>query len=404
MQRKQRVDWGTALVYGYAASIAAFYAFVARRTRAVESRTGATTTVHTRNPGSAGKHDASHEELPFVSIIVPARDEERNIRTSVESLLAQDYPNFAVIVVDDGSTDATPQILDDIASQHPCGYRLRVLRVETLPNGWAGKPHALHTGARIARGSWLLFTDADTCHAPTALRTALRIALAHSDDLLSLGTRQELPDFWGRVIMPLVYMGISMMYPPRQVNDPHSKVAIANGQFILLRRATYDQIGGYGSPALRATVLDDRDLAQAVKHSGGRLEMVDGRDLVQTRMYRNLGEHWQGWGKNAYAGSRGGLPFYLLMIVGLPMTCILPFALLLAGLLGHRRNWTVAGGASVVATIAYRTEVNRGLGVPWRYVWTHPLAATVFTGVLVRSLWRVVTGRGVVWRGRTVKV
>lgn len=401
MRWKPWANWPAALVYAYAASVAAFYVTVAVRTRAPRSQQGDSPSAAT-DDSVAGARDVA---LPFVSIVVPARDEERNIRSCVETLLAQDYPTFEIIVVDDGSTDATPHIADELVARHAGGeHPIRLLRVETLPEGWAGKPHALYTGARAARGSWLLFTDADTRHAPAALRTAMRTALADSADLLSLGTQQDLPDFWGRVIMPLVYMGISMMYPPRQVNDPHSKVAIANGQFILLRRSVYERIGGYGSPRLRATVLDDRDLAREVKHSGGRLEMVDGRQLVQTRMYHSLREHWNGWGKNAYAGSRGGLAFYLLMIVGLPAICVMPFALLLAGALVRRGDWTLAGGASVAATIAYRTSLNRELGVPWRYVWTHPLAAAIFTGVLARSFWRVATGRGVTWSGRTIQV
>ena len=394
----RRVPWNTLLLFGYAASIAAFYAVVAQRTR--EPQPDPAAAARCTAPGMP----TPAEQLPLASIIVPARDEERNIRACVASLLAQDYPSFEVIVVDDGSTDATPSILRELATTHPHRDRLRILRIETLPEGWAGKPHALYTGARSAGGAWLLFTDADTEHTPHALRTAMCTALSHRDDLFSLGTRQDLPDFWGRVIMPLAYMGISMMYPPRQVNDPHSRVAIANGQYILIRRQMYERIGGYGSPALRATVLDDRDLAQQVKHAGGRLELADGRTLVRTRMYHGLREHWNGWGKNAYAGSRGGLPFYLLMIVGLPLTCIVPFALLLAGLVQRRWDWSLAGGASVAAVVAYRTEVNWGLDVPWRYVWTHPLAAAVFTGVLVRSFWRVATGRGVVWRGRTLHV
>lgn len=398
MPASRRASWNKLLLFGYAASIAAFYAVVARRTR--EPQSDPVAMAQRTTPGMA----PSAEYLPPVSIIVPARDEERNIRACIASLLAQDYPAFEVIVVDDGSTDATPSILCELATTHPQRDRLRILRVETLPEGWAGKPHALYTGACAASGAWLLFTDADTEHTPQALQAAMYAALSHQDDLFSLGTRQDLPDFWGRVIMPLAYMGISMMYPPRQVNDPHSRVAIANGQYILIRRQMYERIGGYGSPALRATVLDDRDLAQQVKHAGGRLELTDGRSLVRTRMYHGLREHWNGWGKNAYAGSRGGLPFYLLMIVGLPLTCIVPFALLLAGLARRRWGWSLAGGTSVAAVVAYRTEVNRGLGVPWRYVWTHPLAAAVFTGVLVRSFWRVATGRGVVWRGRTLHV
>src|SRR5260221_2246278 len=198
----------------------------------------------------------------------------------------------------------------------------------------------------MADGEWLLFTDADTRHEPGALRLAVARALADSDDLLSLGATEEVPDFWGRVLMPLAYMGIAMQYPPRKVNDPKRPVAIANGQYILLRRAMYRRIGGYAHPALRATVLDDRDLAAAVKRAGGRLELVDGRALVRTRMYHGLREHWEGWSKNAYAGSRGGGLFYLLMIACLPLICVVPFVLPLVALLARRPRVMLAGSGA----------------------------------------------------------
>ena len=383
-------------LWGGTAAVLAFYAGLAWRTTARGAPLCA--------PAEAAGDEDSKAGWPLVSIVVPARDEERNIRACVESLLAQDYPRYEVIVVDDSSRDATPQLLDLIQRHHPAGERLRVVRLDDLPTGWAGKPHALHTGASEARGEWLLFTDADTSHAPSALRTAVRCARAARVDLFSLGTHQELPDFWGRVLMPIAYMGISMQYPAREVNDPASAVAIANGQYILIRRAVYEALGGYGNPRLRATVLDDRDLAQEVKRAGYRLELADGRSLVRTRMYHGLREHWRGWGKNAYVGSRGGPAFFALMSLGLPAVCILPFALPLAGLRWRRREWVAAGLLQVAGIVAYRTSVNRGLGVPWRYVWTHPLGAAVFTGILVRAGWRKLTGRGVEWSGRTYQV
>jgi chlorobactene glucosyltransferase len=387
---------GKLSLWAYGLGVAGFYTALFWRTGVVGKRDEATAA-----PPPPSSADAA---LPTVTIIVPARNEERNIRGCVTSLLAQDYPRFDVLVVDDASTDATPIILADLQRTHPNGARLRVKHVHELPEGWAGKPHALHVGAGAATGGWLLFTDADTRHAPEALRIAVSIATERGLDLLSYGTRQDLPDFWGRVLMPMAYMGISMMYAPDAVNDPKSPVAIANGQFILIRRAAYDALGGYAAPSLRATVVDDRDLAVAVKRATGKLAMVDGRDLVQTRMYHGLREHVDGWSKNAYVGSRGGPLFYLAMIVGLPLATIGPFALLLHGLAHRNRTATATGALSTAALLAYRLRLDDELGVPRRYALTHPLAGIVFSGILLRSLWRKLSGRGVTWRGRTIKV
>ncbi len=353
------------------------------------------------------------ESAPLVSIIVPARNEERNIRRCVTSLLEQDYANFEVIVVDDDSTDATPRILDEIAQSHLRGNRLFVVRLrDSLPPGWAGKPHAIDCGTREARGEWLLLTDADTWHAPGALKYAVQTASDGRIDLLSLGSRQELPGFWERVMMPMAYLGIMMQYPPRQVNDPTSPVALANGQFILIRRAVYDALGGYARPELRDTLLDDRDLAQVVKRQGYRLRMFDGRDLVHVRMYQSLRETWRGWRKNAFLGSRGGLPFTIISLIGLPMVSIAPFLLpalawILNRLPSFKRQCHITTPEAALATLleltpllAYRGWVNKELDVPWYYALTHPLAGAIFEGIIAQSAWRVLTHKGVDWSGR----
>src|SRR6266480_7642380 len=152
-----------------------------------------------------------------------------------------------------------------------------VLRLRELPPDWAGKPHALDAGARESHGNWLLFTDADTWHTPNALQCSMKWAIESGSDLFSLGSEQVLPGFWEKVLMPMAYLGISMMYPVKKVNDPLSSIAIANGQFILIRHAVYDILGGYARPELRNTLLDDRDLAYTVKQQGFRLKLEDGR-------------------------------------------------------------------------------------------------------------------------------
>jgi chlorobactene glucosyltransferase len=348
------------------------------------------------------------EGKPQVSIIVPARNEERNIRRCVSSLLEQDYENFEVVVVDDGSTDNTGKILDELAVTHPNGRRLWVLRLRDLPPGWAGKPHAIHQGVQEASGTWLLFTDADTRHAPNALCSALTQAMAEQADLFTLGSTQELPDFWNRVLMPVAFMGISLLYPPRLVNDPRSPVAVANGQFILLRRAVYEMVGGYARRDLRYTLLDDRDLARVVKDNGFKLRFVDGRGLVHVQMYHGFAEICSGWRKNAYLGNRGGLPFFLLQLIGLPMISVVPFLLpLFAWFTRKQRTGRISPGEANVATslevlslLAYRRWLNQQLDVPWYYALTQPLAALIFDGILGQSVWRILTRQGVDWRGR----
>jgi chlorobactene glucosyltransferase len=350
---------------------------------------------------------------PLVSIIVPARNEERNIRRCVTSLLDQNYKNYEVIVVDDGSTDDTPRILENIIQTHPQGSRLWVLRLRELPRGWAGKPHAIHKGTQEAHGEWLLFTDADTWHAPNALQCALAWATEEGSDLFSLGTEQVLRGFWEKVLMPMAYLGISMMYPVKKVNDPLSPVAIANGQYILIRRAVYDLLGGYARPELRNTLIDDRDLARLVKQQGFQLRLEDGRGLVRVHMYRGLRDTWQGWRKNVFLGSRGGLAFVLLQLIGLPVVAITPFLLPLMLLMGGRgrsrkaRREQVTPAEVGIATLlelgpllAYRVSLDQELKVPWYYAFTHPLAGAVFEFILAQSTWRVLRHKGVEWRGR----
>lgn len=342
----------------------------------------------------------------MISLIVPARNEERNITRCVTSLLEQDYPTYELIVVDDGSTDQTPELLNRLARTHPRGALLKTLRVHTLPAGWAGKPHALHMGTQKAQGAFLLFTDADTWHAPQALSTAVARAIEHNIDLLSLTTEQELPGFWEKVMMPMAYLGISMQYPVKLINDPRSSVALANGQYILLRHTVYKQLGGYARADLRGTLLDDRDLAHLVKKEGFSLELADGRKLVNVRMYHGLRETWRGWRKNAFLGSRGGLAFALLQIVGLPMVTVLPFLLPIWFLLRRRTNAIGSAEISLLNALelgpllAYRRWMDQEMHLPWYTPLTHPLAGLLFTGILAQSTWRVITRKGVDWRGR----
>ncbi|MFB3917366.1 MAG: glycosyltransferase family 2 protein [Terriglobales bacterium] len=224
-----------------------------------------------------------------MSVIVPARDEEASLGACLRSLTAQTGIPFEVIVVDDGSTDGTRAIAESFPG-------IRVFDAGPLPPHWTGKSHAAFMGAKIARGVWLLFTDADTVHKPGSLARSVAEAREHQAALLSYSPEQELHGLAQRALMPLVFSELACQYKPREVCDPASATAAANGQYLLISREAYDAIGGHS--AVAGDLLEDVALARAVKRSGRKLRFRFGGDAVCTRMYRSFAQMREGWTKN----------------------------------------------------------------------------------------------------------
>jgi len=230
-----------------------------------------------------------------LSVIVPARNEEDCLGACLESLVAQSDDgwklgrDWEVLVVDDGSTDRTREIaksFDDVAVISPAALR----------KGWTGKANAAWTASKQAQGNWLLFTDADTVHEPGDLRRALHEAEKHKVAMLSYSPRQVVTGFWQRALMPLVFSELALAYPPAKVSDPESRLAAANGQFLLVRRDTYVQIGGH--EAVADSMLEDVDLAYLVKRRKLGLRFRYAPDALSARMYRSFGQMCEGWTKN----------------------------------------------------------------------------------------------------------
>jgi chlorobactene glucosyltransferase len=360
------------------------------------------TTAHELPPNSS---------FPLISVVVPARNEARNIRRCLNALLAQTYPALEVIVLDDRSSDETPAILAEIqksrteAELPQASPHLQIIRGEEIPPGWAGKPHALVQGAGAAQGEWLCFVDADTFASLDLIQAAYFKAKECGAGMFSILTDQELGSFWEKVVLPIVFTALSVGFPARRVNDPHAPDAIANGQFILIRRSIYEAVGGHGS--VKDRIDEDKGLAEVVKGAGYRLLLADGRQVARTRMYTSLAEMWEGWTKNIFAGMRGRLGLLLFgAILGLMGAILLPI-----WLFGSTAWYVVTGGwvpavMTVEAVVLWyfliwsRAQAARAFHIHPAYAFTLPLAALVFTAMMAASAFKVLSGKGVSWRGR----
>jgi GT2 family glycosyltransferase len=242
------------------------------------------------------------ETAPEISVIVPARNEEACLADCLRSLVGQAGPAYEVIVVDDHSTDGTRAIAESFCAptlsqtmRKDGAPTVRVLIADELPPGWNGKCNAAWSGAKAAKGKWLLFTDADTRHAPDSIARGLQEAQEASADMLSYSPKQEVRGFAERALMPVIFAELATTYPPKDVCDPKSPVAAANGQYLLIRREAYDAVGGHA--AVATTLLEDVELAKRLKQAGFALRFGMS-DAVSTRMYRSFPQMWEGWTKN----------------------------------------------------------------------------------------------------------
>lgn len=381
-------------------SLAALYAALSPWALAgVVGVSGALSLAHYRalpqvRRGAAGPQAPAGDEWPRVSVVVPARNEEQNLPTLLRSLLALDYPDLDVIVVDDASTDATGALAASYAAQS--GGRLRVLHGSGPLPGWTGKNYACYQGARLASGAWLLFTDADTEHAPDSLRLAVATALARGVRALSLFPRQRCESFWERLLLPFAYQQYFTGVRPRALLASTGP-ALANGQYFLIERAAYWAVDGHA--AVAASIIDDVALAGVLKRSGAPPLPCRGEDLLSIRMYRGLASLAEGFTKNAFQFLQEQRASGALVALATACAASSLPALVTALLAGNA--WGATG-----ATVAYILQVvalapwARAFGVPRRYALLAPLAALAFTGVALSSALHALTRRPVRWKGR----
>lgn len=348
-----------------------------------------------------------------LSVIIPARNEEDCLGDCLRSLVVQQEPGWElggeweILVVNDASTDSTREIAVGFTG-------VTVLDAPKLEKGWTGKANAAWTGAQVAKGQWLLFTDADTIHEPGHLRIAMIEAERHQAGMLSYSPRQILQGFVQRTLMPLIFSDLAATYSPAKVNDPARLTAAANGQFLLVRRDVYDKIGGH--QAVRGAVLEDVQLASLAKRRKLGLRFRYAPEAVATRMYRSFGALWEGWTKNlallfANAMMLAGMRMLqFAVIVGIPPLMWFfwwgarqPHGLgASAGVLGTPLATAALGIVWLRALWGFYSRVAQS-NFPFRdYIWS-PLGIPLYAAMLWQSWFRHNVTRQVVWKGREIR-
>lgn len=355
--------------------------------------------------GDASPLDPFPGPPPSLSVLIPARNEAANIEACVRSVFSSGWPGrLEVVCVDDRSTDGTGGILARLATEEP---RLRVVAGRDPPEGWLGKPHALHLGQSAATGEWLLFLDADVRIAPGGLQRLIGRVVAQDAEMASALGRLTVDSFWERVVQTRIGAVIAGGNPLPEVNDPDHERALANGQCLLFSRAAYDRLGGH--EAIRGSVLDDVDFAKRAKASKVRFRLYYGPGVFSCRMYTGLAEIWQGWTKNLFPALSYSLVATAVVTLLLFVTTLLPFVLLaknlvLLGLgLPFEPAFLALEAAACALILATDAVGHAQHGYRWGLFFTFPVGMAIVIAVFWNSAWRIKSGRGAVWKGRVVE-
>jgi chlorobactene glucosyltransferase len=348
------------------------------------------------------------EECPLVSVIVPARNEERNIRACVSSLLGQSYSSFEVIVVNDHSEDSTGKILSGLQQEHP---HVRVLDCAALPPGWTGKNWACDEGYRQARGELIIFTDADTRHAPHFLRKAVAALLHEQADLLTAIPRFATISLAEKAIMPVLIWLAYCVFPFALMNRDRLRIiSYSNGAFLMFRRNAYQKIGGHA--AIRDNVIDDMTLGLRIRRSGQRCVVVNGSAALHCRMYAGMREIYSGFAKNLFRLFSNSLPtgiavplfalcwlfFCLLYLV--PVGAAAFFVLRLPGIVIPPVTAFVAG-MSILCSFSSFFLVSTHFRYPRLMAFFYPVTIALLFTIAMNSMIRTLTGQ-TAWKGRSL--
>ena len=337
---------------------------------------------------------------PFVSVLVPVRNEEKSIECCITSLLQQDYDNYELVVLNDGSTDRTGEILEKLlhSDDRPL---LRIIDGKPLPPGWHGKAWACNQLGEEARGGFLLFTDADTFHTPDSLSRSVAAMQESGADLLSMTPRQEMQSFWEKLVVPLIYFILLCYLPLKLVYaSPAPSLCFANGQFLMFRRKMYKEISGHSS--VRTNLVEDVGLCKAVKRQAGKVLSYNGMETVSCRMYRSFAEVWQGFSKNLFAGLGYSTPLLFVLMSITVLVYIAPYGFIIGSVMQADFSpvyfWLPL--LQILVALTSRLLIAGRFHQPLSGAFLHVLSQIALLGIAVNSFYLVTFGKGSQWKGR----
>jgi len=347
---------------------------------------------------------APPDHMPIVSVLIPARNEERNIKTCLSALLQQDFPNLEIIVIDDQSTDHTAEVVKELQKRSKA---IRLISGKVLPPGWMGKNHALYQGVQEAGGEYLLFLDADArVTSPQCITQTVRYAIEHDTDLLTLVPHLECKSFWEKVVLPILGFFVMNRLILKKINDSSSRIISVVGPYLLFKRQTYEEIGGH--EYIKGEIVEDLVLARTVKRKGYRLAYLLGTELFALRLYTGFHGIWEGFSKNFFAGidqkiwAAVGCIFLMFTILVLPWLSV-PIGLGYLMLYGWSEPaivFVVLGAIPCLITVIMRRLLKKMGNLDDTYSWLQSLGALVLIGILINSIVKVSFGKGVTWKGR----
>ena len=350
------------------------------------------------NTDGVDEHLPEHNEREYdahvasVSVIVPCRNEADGIRNCIDSLLAQDYPFIDIIVADGNSDDGTWDILQSY------GDTIRVVREVERPNGWTGKNWGAYLGYSASRGEILLFVDGDMVLSREAVSVSVGSMIHEGADLLSLGPEMVMKGFWERLMLPLFAQFILLLYKPPLMNRDKGRSAMANGQFMMIKRAAYEKCGTH--EAIRGKVVEDVNLARLFRNNGLKIRFFWASGYLSTRMYTSFGELWEGIVRDIQGEVGRRYHVHLAGMLYLAFTFYLPFFMLYFSIIGGNSPLSVLALISLAFILLRMLILQVGTESPKYMALLFPLSIGVYLAMSTCAFFRAAKGQNVLWKGR----